>query len=200
MRLAGGKDPAALADRVVLVQLAAEEGESYQLKRLRRTDRGWLLASDRADGPAVGPTAEMTTVARPEAVVRPEQLAPPEATVLARGELADAFGLNEVEPTSGRYGGHLFVFVAEKEMLVAPDRLRYPPERRIPGETAYVLVATADGAWRYQGVGRWVPEENLLAIPEVDRPAWTKRGRGRGPHGACPSAQGAVLPGNVGPP
>jgi hypothetical protein len=136
----------------------------------------------------------MVAIARLDRSVRPEDLAPPVGTVIVEQELAARFGLEEVLATTGRYGGHLFAFVDAKGLLAAPDRLRLPLADRRPGETAFAVARRADGAWRYLGVARWLDDDALWAIPEVDFATWRAWGEGREvsrrlPDGALAQAQ-----------
>lgn len=79
-------------------------------------------------------------------------------------------------------------------MLEASDRVRFVPEPLRPGETAFVLSARADGAFRYLGVGRWLEGEHRWQIPDVDYGTWRAWGEGRDvsrglPDGALARAQ-----------
>jgi len=195
MRLARSATAAALLGRVVLVQVPGEAfGSQYQIKRLVRRNSTLVLASDNPAGPTVAPDGDMVAIARLDRSVRPEDLAPPVGTVIVEQELAARFGLEEVLATTGRYGGHLFAFVDAKGLLAAPDRLRLPLADRRPGETAFAVARRADGAWRYLGVARWLDDDALWAIPEVDFATWRAWGEGREvsrrlPDGALAQAQ-----------
>jgi superfamily II DNA or RNA helicase/diadenosine tetraphosphate (Ap4A) HIT family hydrolase len=198
MRAARSAPGSALADRVVLVQVPGEPfGSQYQIKRLRRRDHGWLLTSDNPAGPTIEPREDMAVVARLERVVHAEDLGPAVGTVIEEAELADRFGLETLEARSGRQAGHLFVFIAAKGVLEAPDRLRYVSSQRRPGETAFVLAKRAERTWRYCGVARQVHEDGSWGLPEVDYPTWRTWGEGRDvsrrlPDGALARAQLAV--------
>jgi len=186
-----------LHNRVMLVQIAGDEGDfGHVLKRLKHVDGKWLLTSDNPDGPTIAGTRDMRAIARVERVLPPERLAPPVGTVIADDGLRDAFGI-EVSPRSGRYEGHLFVFVDREGMLEEADRVRYAVDRRRPGETAYVLSKRADGGYRYCGVGRFSDDDGLWHLPSVDYDTWRKYGGGREvsrplPEGAAARAQVAV--------
>jgi len=166
MQLARGASAESLTGQVALLELPGVGGNRYQIKRVVRHGDGWLLASDNASGPSFEADESMLAVARLERVVRPEDLAPAEGTVLEDAALAPTFGLDDLVATSGRYGGHLFVFVAENRLMSA-TRLRWDGLAPRPGETAYVLAQSASG-WRYLGVGRRSQDETLWVIPEAD--------------------------------
>ncbi len=141
MRQARSAPSSAVENRVVLVQVPGEGfGHQYQIKRLRKTGGGWVLASDNPDGPTFEGSEDMAVIARLERVIRPEELAPTPGTVLREDDLAKAFGLEELAPTTGRHGGHLFIVIDKKGMLEAPDRLRVALDGRRPSETAFVLA------------------------------------------------------------
>lgn len=191
-RLARGAAPSSVANRVVLVQVEVDGGHTWQIKRLVPDGRGWRLSSDNPDGPSFAADPSMNVIARFEQAVRPEDLAPPVGTVLTAEELAVRFGLEVVEPRSGDWGGHRFVFVDRPGVLIAPDRLRAPGPRR-PAETLYALAAV-EGGFRFLGVGRWRSGEDAWAIPEVDFATWRAWGEGRSvsrplPAGALARAQ-----------
>jgi superfamily II DNA or RNA helicase/diadenosine tetraphosphate (Ap4A) HIT family hydrolase len=198
MRLARGAPADALAGRVVLVQVPGEAfGSQYQIKRLVRRGGQFVLASDNPEGPTFEPAPDTVPIARLERAFHPEDLGPAAGTSIPEADLAAAFGLGEVLPRTGRYAGHLFAFVDERGLLVAPDRLRIPVADRRPGETAFVLARRADGAWRALGVGRWSEDDALWHIPEVDFATWRAWGEGRDvsrrlSEGALARAQQAV--------
>jgi hypothetical protein len=174
-RFARGVPLDALVNRVALVQLPAPgAGYRYVIKRLVRRDARWQLVSDNPDGPTVD-VDDATPIARLERGIHPEALAP--ALGARLDDPATSFGLPDLQPTSGRYRGHLFVFVAGPGQLLATDRVA-PPLPPRPGETAYVLAKTGVG-WRYLGVGRQQADEIGLAIPEVDFATWRAYGHGR---------------------
>ncbi|CAN5907966.1 hypothetical protein BH11MYX4_BH11MYX4_05070 [soil metagenome] len=195
MRLARSAPAAALENRVVLVQVpAASSGSQYQIKRLRRQDGKWRLASDNPEGPSFETNEETIAIARLDRVIRPEDLGPAPGTVLAETELPAAFGLEDLASLSGRHGGHLFIFIDAKGVLDAPDRVRFVPGPRRPSETAFVLSRRPDGAFRYLGVGRWLETELHWQIPDVDFETWRTWGEGREtsralPEGALARAQ-----------
>lgn len=180
MRVARGAPSGALNDRVVLVQVSGEAfGSQYQIKRLCRRDNRWLLTSDNPAGPTIEPREDMAVIARLDQVIRPESLAPAVGTVIEEGELAARFGLESLEARSGRYGGHLFIFVDRKGLLDAPDRLRHAPIPLRPGETAFTLAKRQDGAWRYLGVGRSAMADGTWQFPAADFATWRAWGEGR---------------------
>jgi superfamily II DNA or RNA helicase len=188
LRLARSAPASALEGRVVLVEVpAASFGSQYQLKRLRRQGGAWRLASDNPDGPSFEAREDTVPIARLDRVIRPEELGPAPTTILSEAELPGAFGLEEVASVSGRHGGHLFVFVDQKGVLVAPDRVRFVAEPERPSETAFVLSRRPDGALRYLGVGRWLEGERRWEIPDVDFDTWRTWGEGRETSRALPS-------------
>ncbi|HWO23573.1 MAG TPA: DEAD/DEAH box helicase family protein [Kofleriaceae bacterium] len=197
MRVARSMPASAVEGRVVLVETSDDSfGARYQIKRLRRSGAGWLLASDNPAGPTIEATEEMVPIARLERAIRPESFAPTEGTVLEEHGLAAGFGLEAVAPRSDRYGGHLFVFVDRKGMLDAPDRLRFLGVTPRAAETAYVLIAR-QGAWRYAGVARQTGQRGVWSLPEVDFASWREWGEGREtsrriPDEAMARAQAAV--------
>jgi len=164
---------AALKDRVVLVQVPDEAfGSQYQIKRLRQEGKRWSLTSDNPGGPTIEPREDMDVIARLERAVRPEDLGPAVGSIIQEADLPDRFGLDTLLPTSGRHGGHLFVFIAQQGLLQAPDKIRYfvSPER--PGETAFALAKRTDGTWRYLGVARQTGDSGTWELPEVDPATW----------------------------
>jgi superfamily II DNA or RNA helicase/diadenosine tetraphosphate (Ap4A) HIT family hydrolase len=195
LRLARAASPEALRGRVVLVRAPGDGGGMhYQIKRLVGEGGRWRFASDNPAGPAFDATEETLAIARLETAFRPESLAPAEGAVLSADDAPAAFGVAELPPRSGRSGGHLFVLVDRKGMLAAPDRVREPNVTRRPGETAFVLAARPDGAWRYLGVGRWSDDDRSWRIPDVDFATWRTWGEGRAasrelPGGAAGRAQ-----------
>lgn len=199
MRYARGAPSEAVEDRVVLVQVPGEGADQqYQIKRLRHDQGVWRLTSDNPDGPTFEPNAAMTVVARLERAIHPEGLAPAVGTIASEGDLAKSFGLDELLPTSGRHGGHLFIFVDQKGILVAPDRLRFAQTDRRPGETAFVLSRNSDGTFRYLGVGHASAQDpDVWSIPDADFATWRAWGEGRDasrplPAGALSRAQVAA--------
>jgi superfamily II DNA or RNA helicase/diadenosine tetraphosphate (Ap4A) HIT family hydrolase/SOS-response transcriptional repressor LexA len=188
LRLARGAPAAAMEDRVVLVQLPAADRSQFVLKRLRRAGAGWQLTSDNPTGPTFDARADMVPIARLEEVITPESLAPPQWTVLAEQELGPAFGVEELQPRTGRWGGHLFLFVSVRGALATPERVRTPFEGRTAGETAFVLALVEGGAaYRYLGVGRWREDDACWEIPEVDFSTWRTWGEGRESSRALPA-------------
>lgn len=187
----------ALENRVVLVQVTdATLGADFQIKRLKRRDSGWLLASDNPSGPTFEATEAMTPIARLEQSFRPEDLACPRGTVLAEDELAAAFGLENLAPRSGRHEGHLFLFIDRADLLIEPDRIRYVDAPN-PGETAFALAQRDRGDYIFLGVARPLDDEQCWAVPDVDYETWRKWGTGRKtsrrlPPGAAGRAQALV--------
>jgi hypothetical protein len=184
-RLARGAAASSVENRVVLVQVPTAGGSAFQVKRLAREGAGWRLRSDNPSGPTFPVTDDTVVIAALVQAVPPEQLGPPVGAVLAADELADAFGLDELPPRTGRRNGHRFVFVDAPGQLVAPDGLRVPAPQR-PGETVYALAA-ADRGYRYLGVGRWDDEAGCWRIPEVDFATWRAWGTGRAVSRSLPS-------------
>lgn len=166
LRYCRGLPASALVNRVVLVQLPG--GGTWQLKRLVQRDGRWRLVSDNPDGPSFAASEDMLVVAQLERNISPDELAPPAGTWIA--DLEATFGIDA--PSTGRWGGHLFVIIDAPGQLAARDRVRAAVPRR-PGETAFVL-AEMDGGWRYLGVGRW--QEDGWRIPEVDAQTWERWG------------------------
>jgi hypothetical protein len=156
--------PSSVENRVVLVEVPNAEGEGYQIKRLKREGTRWLLTSDNPAGPTIHPDERMLVIARLERAVPPSDLAPPSGAVLAESALSSAFGLHELQPRSGRYGGHLFLFLSDKGE--ARDRVNYTGVTPHPSETAFVLAKEDAGAWLYIGVARQTGFPGEWAIPD----------------------------------
>ncbi|MDB4987662.1 MAG: ATP-dependent helicase YejH, partial [Myxococcaceae bacterium] len=179
LRWARGAGPESLLNRVVLVQTASETfGTQHQLKRLARRASKWLLTSDNPEGPTIEPDEDMYVMARLERTVRPEELAPAVGSVVASEQLAETFQIDALAPSSGRHGGHLFIFIDRADLLQAPNSVRYAAAQRKPSETAYVL-AKEEQSYRYLGVGRWDEATNLWRIPEVNYGTWRAWGAGK---------------------
>ncbi|MCC6665011.1 MAG: DEAD/DEAH box helicase family protein [Polyangiaceae bacterium] len=179
MRVARGAAASALENRVVLVQLPAVPfGSQYQIKRLERRGTQWALTSDNPEGPSFEASEGMVPIARLERVLRPEDLAPAVGTTMSEDELSARFGV-DVMTASGRYGGHLFIFVDRKGLLEAPDQIRYVTTPPRPGETAYVLSRQPEGAWRFLGVGHQLDDGAVWRVPDVDYETWRTWGEGR---------------------
>jgi superfamily II DNA or RNA helicase/diadenosine tetraphosphate (Ap4A) HIT family hydrolase/SOS-response transcriptional repressor LexA len=181
MRLARRASAGAFIDRVVLVQTPdAAFGSQFQIKRLTRRDDRWYLESNNPSGPTFEPSSDIIPIARLERSIRPEELAPAAGTTLGANDLAHAFGLDELQPQSGRASGHLFIFVDRDGMLEAPDRVSYAAARPRPSETAFVLAANPRGeGYRYMGVGRRGADDSVWRIPETDYATWRKWGSGK---------------------
>lgn len=78
-----------------------------------------------------------------------------------------------------RAGGHLFLFVEAPGALACVDRLQVVVDRS-PGETAFILARpSVEKPWRYCGVGRFYPDENLWSVPDLDFPTAKALGVGR---------------------
>ncbi|APR76547.1 ATP-dependent RNA helicase YejH [Minicystis rosea] len=197
-RTARSAPGAALIDRVVLVQVPGESfGSQYQIKRLRREGARWSLTSDNPSGPTIEPREDMVVIARLEHSVRPEDLGPAVGSVIEEADLRDRFGLETLPPISGRYGGHLFIFIDRRGLLQAPDRIRYLVSPARPGETAFALAKRADGAFRYLGVARHAGDDGMWELHDVDHLTWQAWGEGREasrrlPEGALARAQVVV--------
>jgi len=70
--------------------------------------------------------------------------------------------------------------VDQKGICVEPDRVKLVVPDRRPGETAFVLTrASREAPWRYAGIGRWLEDEGLWAIPPLDYATWRALGKGR---------------------
>ncbi len=199
MKWARGAAASVVVDRVVLIQRGEpDEGYTYHLKRLRRSDRGFALESDNPAHATLPATAEDEVIAVVAKTIRPEQLAPRDGTELRDDELAASFGLSEA-PTApwGRVDGHLFLMCENKGELARPDRVAIPVVDRRPAETAFVLVKVESGIWRYQGIGRWSEVDGTWAVLDVDFTIWRALGSGRSasrrlPEGAHARAQNFV--------
>jgi superfamily II DNA or RNA helicase/diadenosine tetraphosphate (Ap4A) HIT family hydrolase len=194
MRVARHAPAGAVEGRVVLVQV---EEDHFQIKRLKREGERWTLTSDAPGGPTFVASDDTVAIARLERVIRPEDLAPPTGTVLTVEELGEKFGVEGVVASSGRYGGHLFLFVDKKKLLVESDRLELAFERVRPSETAFVLAKVKRSGWRYLGVGRRGEGETRWQLPSVDYATWKQWGEGRNvsrrlPQGAVARAQKVV--------
>ena len=150
MRVCRGEPVSALENRVILVETHSGGLTNYQIKRLQRHGTHWVLTSGNPSGPTIDAGYETVPIARLERVVSPSDLAPPIGTVMNESELAARFGLEELEPHSGRHQGHLFIFLKENGQLSEPDRLKYDAETPRPSETAFVLARRpAAATYRY---------------------------------------------------
>lgn len=153
-----------------------ELGMSYHLKRVLRRDDGVVLASDNPDEAPLQADADTRVIAKMKGMVRPEDLAPAEGSLV--DNVAEAFELGQA-PRRGasRVDGHLFALVDDKSYFTNPDRLKIDELVPRPGETAYVLTAREGDEWRYAGVARQV--DDGWAVPELDFESWRSFGRGR---------------------
>ncbi|MFT3707024.1 MAG: hypothetical protein QM817_05080 [Archangium sp.] len=158
--------------------MLVQAGDQFHLKRLRKEDGSWLLTSDNPSGPTITGSADTTPIARVEQVITPESIAPNLGTVVIESELATVFGLETVSARTGRYDGHLFIFLSKKGELVSPTRLRAQIDPR-PGETAFVLARRPDDTFRYCGVGRWIDDDAQWQIADVDFDTWRALGAGK---------------------
>ncbi len=123
-------------------------------------------------------------------------LAPPAGVMLFDHELESTFGVHPLSRRSGRYGGHLFVFVDREGMLPTPHTVRDLTVQRRPGETAYVLAKHGE-SYRCLGVGRWDEAAQLWSIPDADFASFRAWGDGgeparRLPAGVAERAQAVV--------
>jgi len=172
MRVCRGQSASALQNRVVLVEVPTGQiGSGYQIKRLRRDGVRWLLTSDNPQGPTIEADGAMVAIARLDLVISPSQLAPLDGTLIRDIDLSSSFGLDYVAPQSGRYGGHLFIFVTENGELTAPNRVTFTRVTPHPSETAFILSRQDNTSWRYLGLGRQTHDHGVWAIPDVDRRA-----------------------------
>jgi len=189
LRWARGKGLGAVRGRVALVAVGDATGDrQFLLKRVVERESGLGLRSENRDYPELATSEETQVVALLERVVRPEDLAPSPGVVIAAGDLARSFGLNEA-PTApwSRVEGHLFFLIEGQGVLVAPDRLTLEAAGHRPGETAFVLTQRDGGGLRYGGVARWVAAEGLWALPPVDFASWRRFGQGRSASRRLPS-------------
>jgi phage repressor protein C with HTH and peptisase S24 domain len=178
-RYARGAGLGAVEGRVALLQIGDGSGDgAYQVKRVVQAGGRWILRSDNPAAASFDATENTVPVSMLVERVSPEALAPVVGELLEPGKVGEAFGL-DLEPTAGRTGGHLFVFVENPGSLVAPDRVKSRVLDRRPGETAFVLARGATGAWRYCGVGRWDEPSDAWAVPDVDYGTWRALGSGR---------------------
>ena len=185
-RLARSTPGPAVEGRVALVQTPAETGgHTFQIKRVVRRPDGWWLRSDNPQGPQIKATEDSVVVARLDRAFRPEELGPEAGAILEERELAPRFGLERLDPRSGRQHGHLFVFIDREGMLPTTSQVRYSILRQ-PGETAFVLARRGDNGWRHLGVGR-PDDEDLWRIPEVDHETWITWGAQGGVSRALPN-------------
>lgn len=180
MRYARGAGIGAVEGRVALVQVPDPAGFNCQVKRVVRENGRWTLRSDNPARPSFDATEDTAPVALLVDVLRPEQLGPTPGEVLTDAQAMEAFGLT-TPPKTGRDEGHLFLCVTEKGVLVEPDRLSLRIADRRPAETAFVLTRAEPSApWRYDGVARWLENEDQWALTHpVDYAMWRALGHGR---------------------
>ena len=196
LRLDRGASADHVEGRVALVELPGAAGERYVLKRIRRDGGAWVLASDNPEGPTFDATDDMLVVARLDSVVRPEDLAPAVGSVVSFDTFVTHLGGDPTPPATGRYGGHLVLYVGSTGVLDAPDQVDLVVPDRRPAETAYVVVRV-DDELRYLGVGRWRDDIGRWQIPEVSFATWRALDGGRTasrvlPEGALGAAQAVV--------
>lgn len=179
LRWARGEALKNVLGRIALVETGDDVGEvAYQLKRVAREGGRWLLRSDNPGVPDMDASERSFPIALHVQTIRPADLAPAAGTLIAQQDLAAAFGL-DTEPRTGRVRGHLFLLVDQPGSFPAPDRLAYSLGR-LPGETAYVLTRVSEEQpWRYCGVGRWLDDEELWSLPDLDWETWRALGQGR---------------------
>jgi len=195
MRVCRGEPASALGNRVILVEIRTGALTNYQIKRLQRHGTQWVLTSDNPSGPTIDAGQATVPIARLERVVSPSDLAPPTGTVMNESELTTRFGLEELEPLSGRHQGHLFIFLMERGQLTEPDRLKYDADTPRPSETAFVLARRpTDATYRYVGIARQTDRSGVWSIPDVDYATWREYGNAREvsrrlPEGATARAQ-----------
>ncbi len=166
--------------RVALVETPSPtSGSRYQVKRVTEQEGRWWLQSDNATVERIAATESTTVLALLVESIAPKSLAPSVRTELGEDDIAEAFGLGHVECTTGRYEGHLFVFVSKKGVFAAPDELSVPAVVPRPGETAFVLAKVAAGRWSYCGVASAMDGGPRWRIGALDHATWKLLGDGR---------------------
>lgn len=180
MRFARSRSREAINGKIALVETPDSDlGASYVVKRIVRDGKRWLLRSENPDHPSMEATAETTPIAVLVEVIKPEALGPDVGAVIADEKLAEAFGLAE-PPRSGRFEGHLFLFIEQKGMLVAPDRIRSSGIAPRPGETSFVLTrVSGTTSWRYAGIARFMESEGSWSCEGIDFPTYRALCEGR---------------------
>jgi hypothetical protein len=180
MRYARAAGIGAVEGKVALVQVPDSAGYGYQVKRVVREKDQWMLRSDNPARPSFEATENSVPIALLVEVIQPERLGPAVGERMTDEDVIKAFGLT-APPRTGRLAGHLFLCVTEKGLLIEPDRLKLRIEDRRPAETAFVLTRpSSEEPWRYDGVARWLEEEDLWALSEpVDYATWRALGHGR---------------------
>ena len=155
------------------------KGETHELLVVRKKGQ-WRAPPGSALRP-IAMSSDVVPVALLVESIAPERLGPERGANLAPGPMMEAFGLQGT-PTTGRHGGFLFLCISERKMLVESDRIALDIADLRPAETAFVLTShEPQRAWRYWGVARWSPEENLWVLPKpVDHATWRELGHGRG--------------------
>lgn len=168
MRFARGASREEIAGKIALMEVPdATLGTSYVVKRVVRAGKHWLLKSENQDHPSIEAMADMVVIAKLVDIIKPESLGPTAGTLIDDEKLAEAFHLSE-PPRTGRFDGHLFLFIDTKGLIVAPDRIRFPGLEPLPGETAFVLTKTTSKHWRYAGVARFMADDGEWACSGFD--------------------------------
>ncbi len=165
MRHTPGADLGALEGQVALVRVEETAGHTHLVKRILREGNQWVLRSDNPAFPSRQVSEEVVApIAVRVEVITPEQLGPPPGTRVTDDMLPKTFGL-ELSPRSGRYDGHLFLFVENAGPLPNHARLDLPFVAPHPAETAFVLTRAApDEPWTYAGIARWWEPEGRWAL------------------------------------
>ncbi|MCP3136048.1 DEAD/DEAH box helicase family protein [Pyxidicoccus xibeiensis] len=164
MRYARAAGAGAVEGRVVLVQVPGAAGFAYQVKRLVRTNGRWLLRSDNPEHPSLEAGNETTPIALLVEVIPPERLGPKLGSLLTDEQVMEHFGLS-TSPKTGRIDGHLFLCVTGRDVLTKPSAQPIRIMDLRPAETAFVLTReTRESPWHYQGVVRWLEDENRWAF------------------------------------
>ncbi len=180
MRYARAAGIGVVEGKVALVQVPDSAGYGYQVKRVVREKGRWILRSDNPSRPSFETTEDVVPIAQLVEVIQPERLGPAVGERMTEEDVIKAFGLT-APPRTGRHTGHLFLCVTEKGLLTEPDCLKLRIEDRRPAETAFVLTRLSpEEPWRYDGVARWLEEEDRWALSEpVDYATWRALGHGR---------------------
>lgn len=165
MRTAKLAGAGSLEGRVALVQVPDPlTGFHYQVKRLIQKGGHWLLRSDNPVRESFQAGEAVSPIALVVEVIPPERLAPPPGATLTDEQLIAHFGLG-MAPRTGRYEGHLFLFVKDAQSFTAPDRQALRVPDRHPSETAFVFTQeTAPGSWTYRGAAVWRDDEDRWVL------------------------------------